>query len=271
MVNRERASEPDGSRNDNIAQIVESLRSIDTPERGVIDVCGWKLEYVGPRALARTLTLIIHNRVYDVPYLSEGSRIIDAGAHLGVSTLWWLRLYPFARGLAFEPDPALFPLLVQNLMCNGAASRVTAVNVALACDEGERTFYTTFSDAGTLTQAGWGQPLKVRTARLSTYLDDPVGLLKLNVEGAEWEIIDELGEKLSLVEQILIEYHGFWQLPQTLHRILERLDSLGFIYILSHFNDENRSCVPPLRIDECYRFFLLIYARKRNEGKSNVF
>ncbi|WP_254886229.1 FkbM family methyltransferase [Streptomyces sp. NA02950] len=245
-----------------ITELCSRLRAPDCPPEGVVRLGGWDLEYRDPRAFATTVELLFRDGVYDVDGLVRPAVIVDAGSWLGLSVLRFRSLFPDARILAFEPDPELFGVLTRNLERNGIRN-VEVHNAALADREGELEFLATGNDAGSLrVRSPQGRLTTVPTRTLSGYVSSPLSLLKLNVEGSEWDIIDELGDRLSLVDQILIEYHGFGDLPQTLHRILGRLDEHGFTYIISHFNERNRACVPPLRLAADFRYFLLIYARQ---------
>ncbi|MFH9477020.1 FkbM family methyltransferase [Streptomyces anulatus] len=231
------------------------------PPTGTIRLGPYELEYTAPRAFAHTLRLLFGSRIYDVAPLSAPQRIIDGGGWLGLSVLRFRALYPDAHIVVFEPDPEIFRIMCRNLERNGI-SNVEPVRAALAGTDGQQTFTVTGSDSGSLRADARGSSLTVDTRRLGPHVTEPLSLLKLNVEGAEAEVIAELGEKLALVDQVLIEYHGFAELPQTLHEILGALHAAGHTYIVSHFNESNRACVPPLHLDDAYRYFLLIYARR---------
>jgi FkbM family methyltransferase len=245
-----------------IADLCARLRAPDCPPQGTVRLGGWELEYRHPRAFAYTVELLFRDSTYDVDGLARPAVIVDGGSWLGLSVLRFRSLFPDALIHAFEPDPELFGMLTRNLERNGIRN-VETHNVALADRDGELEFLATGTDAGSLrARSPKGRLTTVPTRALSGYVSSPVSLLKLNVEGSEWDIIDELGDRLALVDHVLIEYHGFSDLPQTLHRILGRLDEHGFTYIVSHFNEQNRACVPPLRLAADFRYFLLIYARK---------
>ncbi|GAA3973744.1 hypothetical protein GCM10023085_65310 [Actinomadura viridis] len=247
---------------DEITELCSRLRDPDCPSRGTVRLGDWELEYRRPRALATSLELLFRDGVYDVDGLARPAVVVDGGAWLGLSALRFRARFPEARILAFEPDPELFEVLKGNLERNGAGD-VEAHNVALADREGALEFLATGDDAGSLRVRSRGGRLTTVPARpLSAYLPSSVSLLKLNVEGSEWDVVNELGGRLAQVDQVLIEYHGFGELPQTLHRILGRLHEHGFTYIISHFNERNRACVPPLRLAADFRYFLLIYARR---------
>lgn len=228
---------------------------------GTVRLGHWILEYAAPRAFAHTLQLLFGARIYDVAPLSGPARIIDGGGWLGLSVLRFRQLFPNAHITVFEPDPDIYRLMCRNIERNGLRN-VKTVQAALSKEDGQQTFMATGSDSGSLVAAARGDVVTVPTRRLSPYVDEPVSLLKLNVEGAEADVIAELGSRLTAIDQILIEYHGFAELPQSLHTILASLHEAGHTYVVSHFNDTNRACVPPLRVTENYRYFLLIYSRR---------
>ena len=57
--------------------------------------------------------------------------IIDAGAHIGLSTLYFKMLYPSSRIIAIEPHPENFKILEKNIYENQIEG-VTLVQAALS-------------------------------------------------------------------------------------------------------------------------------------------
>ena len=46
-------------------------------------------------------------------------------------------------------------------------------------------------------------------------------MLKIDIEGAEFEVLDDCKNHLNNIENIFIEYHSSNKKPQQLHDILE--------------------------------------------------
>lgn len=67
--------------------------------------------------------------------------ILDCGSNIGMSILYFKHVYPKARIIGFEPDPAIFPYLQENMTRNGLKD-VQLVQAALASQEGTLTFYS---------------------------------------------------------------------------------------------------------------------------------
>jgi FkbM family methyltransferase len=244
-----------------VESVVGALLAPGCAPAGRVRLGPYELDYVSPRAFGYTIRLLFGSGIYDVDRLSQPERIIDGGGWLGLSVLRFRMLFPRARIVVFEPDPDIYRLMCGNLERNGIGN-VETVRAALSGQDGQAAFTSTGSDSGTLAAAARGATVPVPTRRLSPYLSAPVSLLKLNIEGAEADVIEEIAGRLELVDQVLIEYHGFCELPQTLHAILGRLHEAGHTYLVSHFDETNRACVPPLRLGPDYRYFLLVYARR---------
>ena len=70
--------------------------------------------------------------------------------------------------------------------------------------------------------------------RLRRYINDRVDLLKLDIEGAETDVLFDCADVLRLVKRIVIEYHSFAGEPQKLNRMLALLATAGYrVYIRS--------------------------------------
>lgn len=213
---------------------------------------------------------IFEKRIYHFDAQRPSPRILDCGANIGLASLYFKQHYPDARITAFEPDKAVLPYLTANLHAN-RVSGVTVMAAALAGMEGEQTFLGDGKYGGYLTclqgdESLLGESYAVPCLRLRDFLDEPVDFLKLNIEGAEWDVLDDAGATLRNVREMVIEYHHQPGLPRTLHRILELLDSLGFEYLINDFDHETNPAVrTPFRLRADTRYYLLIYAGRSCE------
>lgn len=194
--------------------------------------------------------------------------VIDGGANMGMFSIATRRDHPRASIIAFEPDSQLLALLRENLERNGVRD-VTLVNAALGAADGEMEFTADGRAAGAL--AG-GRPnaapdasaaTRVQVRRLSTYLDREVDFLKLNIEGAEYDVLNEAAAagRLRRVKAMVFEYHGWPEGEQRLGPILTLLDSQGFRYIVHDLDAQtNPATKPPFRAPAGIPWFALVYA-----------
>lgn len=159
----------------------------------------------------------ISRYVLDHVHVAADEVAIDVGANIGWYSVLLDRLSePGARIFAFEPDPATYRLLLQNLATN-QATRVTPVNIALAAAPGTsrlRRYRDRNNGRHTLMEGpdGSGGTVDVPVGRLDTFWQEHglggrrVRLLKIDVEGYEYFVLRGAGELLNRCDCLLLEY-----------------------------------------------------------------
>jgi FkbM family methyltransferase len=180
---------------------------------------------------------IVRKRQYLFETDSSAPFVVDCGANIGMSVLYFKSLYPEARVLGFEPDPRAFACLRENVTGN-ALLGVRIENAAVASIEGDTDFFYDRADPASLRMSIVRERMPkdrrtVRAVRLSRFLDEEVDFLKLDVEGAELDVIGELADagKLRLVRQMLVEYHHhIVRTEDRFSRLLALLEEGGFGY-----------------------------------------
>lgn len=164
---------------------------------------------------------------------NEAPYIIDCGAYIGLSVYYFKTLFPNASVLAFEADPATFEVLSKNI-AGQQLSKVEVFNKAVWDKETELTFFAGNSMSGSLVVDALNKqnPIKVKTARLKDFLNRPIDFLKLDIEGAEVEVLRDIRNDLTQVERIFFEYHSIAGKDQALGELLEILTQAGFRYYI---------------------------------------
>lgn len=203
-----------------------------------IGLVGFKVSYASIDLLRYTFREIFVDRVYEIETDKARLRIVDAGANIGLAMLFFKLLAPDSHVTCFEPDPCNCAIIETNVRDNGlrdvdvcqaaltdADGSVTMfANAALTGDTGQslsRTFRERLAD----TPAGI-RSYEVRGLSLKPFLDDPVDVLKLDVEGAEGRVIASLGDGLRSVGCVLMEYH-YLRADNSLPDIIGRLEAAG--------------------------------------------
>jgi FkbM family methyltransferase len=181
---------------------------------------------------------IFVNAIYGVSLPGASPRIVDCGANIGLSVIYFKRRFPDATIIAFEPEEANYALLQENVAANELSS-VTCHRVALGDNDGTALFHVDPGIPGSLMGA-LGAPLArpylvasqtVTVRRLSSYLDAPIDLLKLDIEGSEGMVLADLVAtgKIELVNRMVIEYHHHLGTAQlSLAQSLMLLEEAGF-------------------------------------------
>lgn len=190
--------------------------------------------------------------------------IVDGGSNIGMSVLFFKALYPHARVLAFEPAQRAHDLLVRNVEANELRD-VEVHRAALGREDGEVPFFEDPEDPATFRMSTRsdrlpGTATSVQQRRLSQLVAEDVELLKLDVEGAEDDVVAELVDSGGIwqIRQLVVEYHH--QLDPArdfLGPFLERLGEQGFRYqIGARENIAARGSGKPVFQD------VLVYARR---------
>jgi FkbM family methyltransferase len=200
---------------------------------------GLCVEALGARELLVQVQEIFVRRQYAFEAARPDPVIVDCGSNIGMATLYWKRVYPAARILGFEPNARCRQLALRNLEAN----RLTGCEIhpfAVGREEQERAFFINPERPASLRgsflrERALGEASAVAVTRLSRWLPERVDLLKLDVEGAEHEVLEELisSGSLARVERMVIEYHHHLAPgDDRLAGFLNRLEASGFTYAL---------------------------------------
>jgi len=195
--------------------------------------------------------------------------VIDCGSNFGLAIIYFLRNFNNCEILGFEADPVVFESLAKNLKSYDS-SKYKVLNYALWDKEGFLNFNNTGDDSGSLLNNSHSDSqLVVKTVLLSNYIKNRhVDFLKIDIEGAELNVIEEIKDYLGLVKNIFIEFHSFVGQKQNLSTIIKILEEKGFrIYIQEQFVSDK-----PLIKETSYLgmdMMLLIFG-KNESFESNV-
>lgn len=152
--------------------------------------------------------------------------IIDCGANIGLATLYFKTKYPDSTIIAFEANSDIFELLQMNINNNNIQG-VNLINAAVSKVRGDMEFFPNldlgwnFGVGGMFSRQDSDQEkIVVQAVQLSTYIGNSIEFVKMDIEGAENDVILELFEngKLENINELIIEYH---------HRINGELSKLG--------------------------------------------
>jgi FkbM family methyltransferase len=168
--------------------------------------------------------------------------VVDLGAHVGSFTLWAAGAAP-CRVHAFEPNPATFELLRRNLESD--PERLRCTRAAVAGEPGTRRLALTEDSAANSIDPVPAEEstagLTVPTITLGEALERAgfprVDVLKMDIEGAEFEVLDHLGPRaLDGVGAVVIECHR--RPGASPERLAARLEREGFEVGVSRKNGD---------------------------------
>lgn len=146
--------------------------------------------WVDPRARSEELDFITTE-------LKAGDTFIDIGANIGQFALVGAQQVGSCGSVvAIEPHPKIFSYLQKNIELNGFTN-VRLVNAAVGAVNGSAYIGDTRNDDMNHIDSSHG--IKVRMVTLDSLdVPGPVGLLKMDVEGFEYEVLQAAPEAGSL-------------------------------------------------------------------------
>lgn len=199
------------------------------PGRTTLDGVTWS--YPDAVSFAHAYDQIFLRGIYEIGAGDAAPRIVDCGPNIGLATLYWKIRYPRAEVVAVEADPAIHAYLADNLARSGATG-VRALNQAVWHSLGELVFAPQGADGGSLVGDAGAAPartIRVPAVPLGELLGDgPVDLLKMDIEGAECDVLAGQDAALARVKRVFVEYHSYAKKPQRLDELLALFRRAGF-------------------------------------------
>jgi FkbM family methyltransferase len=131
--------------------------------------------------------------------------VLDAGANIGMFSVWAAGRWPGARVIAVEPLPRNVALLRRNLALALPPGASEVVAAAATTQDGDVIFGGGDATNGRVLDAGDGG-LTVPARDLFALARD-IDLLKLDIEGGEWPILADPRFSSALAPVVMLEHH----------------------------------------------------------------
>jgi FkbM family methyltransferase len=150
---------------------------------------------------------IFVDREYDID-LGDPRFIVDAGAHIGLSSVFFSSKYPKATVVAIEPEPSNFDLLLMNTrnfpnikpLRAGLWSRRAFLRI-------EASDVPTWSFRVVEDSSGQGIPALGIPDVMADFNAERIDILKMDIEGSEVEVLNSHRGWMSKVGTLIIELH----------------------------------------------------------------
>jgi FkbM family methyltransferase len=131
---------------------------------------------------------------------------VDVGANLGSNTVYALRHPSFTRAVCFEPDPANFSNLESTIALSGLGDRVRCEQTAIGAAVGELELELSDVNFGDhrVRMGNSGRhdiaaiPVTTLDLALSSQERVPLGLVSVDVQGYETQVLDGATELLAM-------------------------------------------------------------------------
>ena len=166
------------------------------------------------------------DRVYEFSTSQKNPLILDCGGNVGLSVIWFKHKYPQSRIHVFEADPDIAQTLTKNIQ-SLQLENVAITTAAVWTNNGQVNFANDGADGGCISEKATRQ---VAAVRLADCITEPVDLLKLDIEGAEFDVIQDLitSGKIQQVQRIICEIHNRDASCKQFAEVLTGLSQAGF-------------------------------------------
>jgi FkbM family methyltransferase len=171
----------------------------------------------------------------------EAPLVVDLGANVGKFASEFLELHPASSLVLVEGDPYLNGILRQTF---ASCPRVKLFQGLVGAKSAPKTrfFLCKVPEGNSVFQRfsdGWSpgetREIELETISLGALLElgrcEHVDLLKVDIEGSEWDVLGALGEReAQVIGQISVEFHDFMDptlRPRT-EECIRHLEKLGF-------------------------------------------
>jgi FkbM family methyltransferase len=204
------------------------------------DFCGRHVELLLPdgdryRTAAED---VLRGLAYPIPANDEGPplrTIVDLGAHAGEFTIMAAARWPSATVHAFEPNPLILPNLHHN--CKPFTNVVIHEQAIDAQPRRGKLYWTAWGSlVGTvISPSDPALAAQLNSAEVDILGPDAVtalapDILKIDIEGPEGMILQSMGEAVSRIRRIYIEFHDE-SIRKYLEQILQPTHSLAYARI----------------------------------------
>lgn len=210
---------------------LQRVRKLPRYTPGRTTFLGRPFEYLDSSSYYFLHQEIFKEEVYAFFASNSSPRIIDGGSNIGLSVIYFKKLFPAARIIAFEADPKIAEVLKRNLLYQGITDVEVRAEALWSC-ETVLSFQSEGADGGKLVKS-MEKSIRVPAVGISELLCEKVDFLKLDIEGAEIEVLQSCSSSLKNVDRVFIEYHSFANETQKLPSLLETIRDAGFRFFIT--------------------------------------
>jgi FkbM family methyltransferase len=183
----------------------------------------------------------------------DGAIVLDFGANIGAFSIYAATNARNVTVYAYEPMPGFFRLLQDNIRLNRAEDMIKAFNCAVGASTQPRELFTQgkgflFPTLMATESAADIEKILVPCTTLADILESnrlrQVGLLKMDCEGAEYEILYETpASYFDRIERIRMEYHDLTGEGCNRDDLLEFLRSRNYRIVRNQANAQGNGII----------------------------
>ena len=212
---------------------------------------------IGRRSLSNYYEVFIHENYRPIEPLPRQAVILDLGGYIGFSALDFRRRYPQATLAVVEANPVALPWISAHLSAylgSPIPDHTQIIHRAVSPSSSTVDFWVPTDDPVNVVAHRGRHPdnvrkvgfnkIQVQGAPLSELLDmapingQTVDLAKIDIEGSEYECLQEACVNPRQIRQMVVEFHDIAQQAERFQTTLMKLIARGY-----RLHDEQRQAV----------------------------
>ena len=188
------------------------------------------VEYTDSGAIRQQLEAIFFEKIYQFVGTTKSDRplrLVDCGSNVGLSAIWFLQNYPGCELTCYEADSRLAQLAKANIKSAGFSGN-QVINAAVWTEDGKIGFASSGDDKGSVSRES---EQSVDCIDLSRAIPQETDLLKMDIEGAEFPVLQKLFESgtIQRVKRIAVELHDVDAHLVEFAELLASFNKSGFV------------------------------------------
>jgi FkbM family methyltransferase len=211
-------------------QMQQMLRLRETPrfKPTTVTLLGRSFEVLDVFRYVQNKSELFDRELYRFATTEDAPRIIDCGAGVGLYACYFKHVYPKSAIVAFEADPRVFEVLKRNCASWGAHD-IQLIPKAVWTRESTLPFRGDGKWSSRVDEEATSEDVpRVPACRLRDYLTERIDLLRLDIQGAEVDVLLDCADRLGLVQNLAVDYHSVFKRPQRLDELTGLLARAGF-------------------------------------------
>lgn len=169
---------------------------------------------------------------------AKPNTIVDLGANIGLASMYYRAQYPEAKIVCVEASPVTAQKLKQNLQRDG---RIRIESVAVAGSAGHVEMWIDANSAAQLNSSITGRDtgaaysnfhsVVVEAKTLDSLIPEHVDLMKVDIEGSEYDVLRAACVQPERVAAIVVEVHDLDKRQADFELLRTELSHRGYDYL----------------------------------------
>lgn len=161
--------------------------------------------------------------------IKDNDVVIDIGAHVGLFSLFASQFCKSGKIYCFEPIKENYEALLDNINLN-KIKNIVPLNLAVSKENEHVKIYLNSDESAHSIFPSGDAFVEVKSTTIETFFDEHkienCNLMKIDCEGAEYEIIDSIPDGyFSRINKMIIEYHLVDEKQELYQNLLKKLEN----------------------------------------------